>query len=147
VTPADLVEILERIEAKQDWLVAAIKHLLMSEAGVARPEPIDELEEWLADIPLEQARLAVEDEEWIAPIHAPKAATAVCTHQHQVLVNGNVQCAKCAHVLTSSGLARGTVTPSGQVMPDPNPPGWARENSRGASSKNPGGALIPHDVG
>ena len=38
---------------------------------------------------------------------------------------------------------------AGQILRmrfDPNPPKWATEQSPGASSKNPGGALVPHSV-
>ena len=134
---------IDEMEAKLDWCVAALKHLLMGEAGV-QPEEW-ELEAELAEYedPEDMSQF-----EHVAVRRPPKVQEPPpCPHQHQVLVDGVVRCARCSQPLNTSGLIRNQVSPSGQVMHDPNPPQWARERSRGASSKNPGTPLVPHSVG
>ena len=144
----------ERLEAKIDslleqsaWLVKAVKHLLANEAGIDEQVYADEIDEWMAEAPLDDY---VPDDmsefEHVAVRHRPQPKARACPHNQQVLVDGNITCARCGFVLSSSGLQRNTLTPSGQIMADPNPPKWATEQSPGASSKNPGGALVPHSV-
>lgn len=132
---------LERIEAKVDWCVAALKHLLAEEVGGewARP-PVDE---W----PIEgNHHVPVEGNgEWIAPRFGPRPPKAKpCPHNQQVLVDGNIACARCGTVLTSSGVQQNRVANDGRVVADPNPPQWATDRSPGASSKNPGTPLVPY---
>lgn len=145
----ELIERLERIETQNAWLVAAVRRLLMDQAEAPR----DEFEDWLAeedpDLPAQDIGVAVDDDEEDvsqgARVPGPRQPKA-CPHNQQVLVGGNVACARCGAVLTSSGMAQGRVSPSGQVIPDPHPPQWATQYSPGASSKNPGTPLVPHDV-
>jgi hypothetical protein len=135
------------IEAKLDhlieqgnWVVAALKHLLQVEAGI---EPEEDEDDWLDD---DLSAVDTSQFEHTAVRSKPQPKAPVCTHNHQVLVDGNVQCARCGTVLNSGGLVRSSVSPSGQVVADPNPPRWALEHSPGASSKNPGTPLVPHSV-
>lgn len=145
----------ERIEAKLDWLVVAVKHLLAVEAGVELPAA-DELEDWMDDdggphvygesrpvLPTEM-HTDMSQFEHLAVRSRPQPKRPACPHNQQVLVDGNVACARCGFVLSSSGLVRSTVSASGQIQNDPNPPAWALERSPGASSKNPGGPLVPY---
>jgi hypothetical protein len=121
VTPGELVEILARIEAKQDWLVRAVTALLATEAGVE----LDEAAEWVAEDDLENwlATVGVEPEadpnEHVAVRRPPKAAQeAPCGHQHQVLVRGAVTCANCGQKLVQGG-----------IVGDPNRNGRAAEQT------------------
>jgi hypothetical protein len=144
----DLVERLSRIEEQNLWLVAGMKLLLADSIG-AGVEATDDLDEWLLDEPLEQLRQDVQavvendPNEHIAVRRAPRKK---CPHNQQVLVDGRVQCARCGFLLTTAGLAHGTVMSDGRVAPDPNPPAWVQDQSPGPSSKNPGGKLVPHSV-
>jgi hypothetical protein len=158
MTPADLMEILERIESHLVWQTEAFKHLLAAEAGIELEGP-DELTDWLAEDTLEHYPHGVghhvdpgdgaydDPNEHIAVRTRPQPKRPPCPHNQQVLVSGNVQCARCGTVLTSSGVDKTTmVSQTGAVerIPGARPPQWATERSRGASSKNPGGPLVPH---
>ena len=133
---------LERIEAKLDWCVEALKHLLNAEIDYPRPEDVYDM---LPMIPEPEEDMS--QFEHVAIRRPPQvAAPPACTHNHQVLVDGAVRCAKCGHVLNSAGVVHPTMTPAGQIRADPDPPEWATQYSPGASSKNPGGPLVPHDV-
>jgi hypothetical protein len=145
VTPADLAEILERIEAKQDWCVSALKHLLALEAGIELPEPEepDELEEWLAEVPTNgHGEVDMSQFEHVAVRSQPK--TKPCPHNQQGVVDGRLKCLRCGYEFTDTGSVQNRVSASGQIVRDPNPPKWATQHSPGASSKNPGSPLVPH---
>lgn len=131
----ELVERLERIEAQTSWLVAALKALLSEEVGT----PGDELEAWLDDEPDDIDTSEFE----FAALRRPPTPPA-CPHNHQVLVGGVLKCGRCGLAFVETGMAHGTVSPNGAVRPDPNPPAWVNSQSPGASSKNPGGPLVPH---
>jgi hypothetical protein len=144
VTPGELAEILERIEAKQDWLVSAVKQLLALEAGVELPTQTDPLEEWLAEVPLNGNGHAPEGE-YIAPVHGPKPPQPkACPHNQQAIIGGLLTCQRCGFVWGDSGVVQNRVGNDGSVVPDPHPPQWATEHSPGASSKNPGTPLVPY---
>lgn len=92
-TPA---ERLESVETKLDWLVQATKILLAEQAGVElEAEPDDE---WaFLDEPA--------DEEYIVPVHAPKAPKRKpCPHNQQTVVDGAVTCARCGTKLVQGGV-------------------------------------------
>jgi hypothetical protein len=73
------------VDAKLDWLVAGMQHLLRRElspeAPEIDPEPLDE-----PDLP-------------IAPQQSPNGS---CTHQHQQLVGRDICCVKCGHVIIAN---------------------------------------------
>lgn len=76
---------MDSVDARLDWLVASMRHLLerelTAEAPVAAPEP------------------PVEPE---LPIARPPSSNGSCTHQHQTLRGRDVVCAKCGHVLIAN---------------------------------------------
>lgn len=133
----------ERIEAKldhlievSDWLVVAVKHLLGAEAGIEPDE-----DDWLD----EEAPVGdMTQFEHTAVRTRPQPKKPQCPHNQQVLVDGRLACAKCGFIFGSTGLVHNSVGPSGQIQNDPNPPAWALDRSPGASSKNPGGPLVPY---
>jgi hypothetical protein len=140
---------LERIEAKVDWLVAAVKHLLTE--GIEAEVTLDtDLADYLDDVQghLSVPTMPMADEdggEWIAPRFEPKpVGPPPCPHNQQVLTNGVLTCGRCSKPLIETGLVRSTLSAGGQVIPDPHPPRWATDHSPGASSKNPGTPLVPH---
>ncbi len=138
----------EEINAKLDWIVEALKYLLQEKAGV----PLgDDEDAWLDNDALAGAAWAMPPEvdtgDVLVPIHAPRQQKRPpCPHNRQEVVGGKLACARCGFVFGESGLVQSTVASNGSVIPDRNPPRWVREISRGASSKNPGGQLIPHHV-
>lgn len=73
-----------------------------------------------------------------------------CPHNRQgVDDRGNLICLRdgCGYVFTQSGIVQNRLAPGGEhgrVLPDPNPPKWATEQSPGASPNNPGSPLVPH---
>jgi hypothetical protein len=89
---------LERIEAKVDWCVSALKALLKAEVGA--PESVG----WAAEELMAGRDVDIVDD-WIAPRHAPEPPK--CTHQHQTLdPTGAVKCARCGFVLVQSGVVQ-----------------------------------------
>lgn len=129
----EIMEELAAIREQNDWLVSALKHLLGREAG-GQPE-VDELE--------------LDDEadfEFTAVRTRPQPKAKVCPHNQQGIVDGRLTCLRCGFNFTETGSVQNRVGPNGQIVRDPNPPGWALEHSPGASSKNPGTPLVPHEV-
>ena len=112
---SDHDEVMKRL----DWCVAALKYLLSKDAGW-QPEAV------LGDL---------EDEEWVVPVHEPRPKA--CPHNQQVLVDGNVRCARCGTVLTASGVR-------GRDASSPVPERGREESLNHGSSKNPGSPLVPY---
>ena len=141
---SDIMQEFDDLKVQVSWLVQAMKYLLEKELG----QPLGDRGFQAGDLLDLEADLNLDDDmsefEHVAVRSRPKQPQ--CPHQHQVLVDGVVRCAKCGHPLNSSGLVRTQPTPSGGIMADPNPPQWATQYSPGASSKNPGTPLVPHTV-
>jgi len=102
MTPAELVEILVRIEEKQDWLVRATKALLAERVGVQLDDLDDDLESWLAEAPLDE--YPEDPNEHVAVRRPRRPQKAPCSHQHQVLKRGAVCCANCGERLVQGGI-------------------------------------------
>lgn len=100
----DLMGELAEVRRQNDWLVAAVRHLLATEAGIDLAEGEDDFDQWLAEGPLEDYAVEVPDHVAVRRPRAPVAPTATCSHQHQVLVGGVVRCARCGHGLIQSGV-------------------------------------------
>jgi len=95
-TPAERLEVME---TKLDWLVKATKILLAEQAGVELEPQAEDEWAWMDDQP------EVVDEEWVAPIHAPKPPKAKqCPHNQQTVVDGAVTCARCGIKLVQGGV-------------------------------------------
>jgi len=85
---------LATMRAENAWMIKALKYLLGEKAGL----------EVAAASAVEEGDLFDDENEWIAPVHAPKTAVETCTHQHQTLVRGVVRCASCGTPLLQSGV-------------------------------------------
>ena len=109
----------ERLEAKVDWLVSAVRHILEQEIG-----------DTSVDYDEEFAQVIDEDVTQGARVPRPKGPPP-CPHNQQVLVGHNVTCARCGLILTSSGV----------VGRDPGAP-IAGQGTREESSRNPGRPVI-----
>ena len=137
---------LERIEAKVDWMVDALKYLLTQQ--IEDNELDLETAKWFVEKTLDD--YSVEEDmsqfEHVAVRTRPAPKAKPCPHNQQVVIDGILKCGRCGFPLMATGVAQSTVGADGRVIPDPNPPGWATEHSPGASSKNPGGPLVPHSV-
>jgi hypothetical protein len=151
-------EDLERIEAKVDWCVAALKHLL--KAGVVeRGQTIGleddeyddylEFEEDVTEVPVsvnDQGDFVVPD--FVVPHHAPRAPKRkACTHNMQGLVDGNIICQRCGAVLVNrTGVVQDRLSPAGdRIIQDPSNIRRPGEETH-ENESNPGGFLAPHSL-
>jgi hypothetical protein len=144
---SEIMETLEAQNVQMEWLVTAVKRLLLAQAP-AQPEiNRDQLELDLDDdFDAEYAAAAAA----VVPGNAGcgHVLTAIrgghvvcaqcgndlgCAHNQQALVNGRVVCGGCGAVLGQSGV----------VGRDPNAP-LAGSQTHEASSRNNGTPLVPY---
>jgi hypothetical protein len=145
---------LERIEAKVDWCVAALKHLLR--AGVELEEEFGseeddylESEEDVTEVPVsvnDQGDFVVPD--FVVPHHPPRAPKRKpCPHNSQGLLDGNIICQRCGMILVNrTGVVQDRLSPAGdRIIHDTSdirrPGEETYENER-----NPGAHLAPHSL-
>lgn len=130
----------EQIEAKLDWCIAALKHLLATEAGVELPEADEDA--WL-DEEDEPEDMSQFEHTAVRTRRQPKAKT--CPHNQQALVNGRVVCVRpnpetgviCGTVLNQSGVR-------GRDPNSPVPAPGQEDQFNHVSSQNPGSPLVPY---